>query len=298
MADAGPGRDTLRSIRAGATSVDLALGMLTGRNGCRTAAWLAGYMVTFTTAGLLYLGASAVETLAFLAAMTLGGLALLLGIMTQTRRAAVAAPPEPDVWIRKPVDEGLEDRLFREAQSRPRTPEPRVALVLSPMSHVARNLQDSVTAVDRNALCLSEPALAIDWLVENPDFFDVLLLDADGLGMPRTIEFLRDLLIVDPELPVIALTRHSRDLETYALRGFRQVTLADTGSLTRLALGELIEGALDRRMPLVDRKAKSQMETGTGINSAVRDGGWRPRVIPGGARKTGRAPVFDDAGNR
>lgn len=294
MAEAGQSQDIGQAVSAPVKLADLFSGVVPKGDPGRTVAWLGGYVAAITTGGLLYLGASAVEVLGFLAAMTLGGLALLISMMTQTRRIAAAQPKGRNAWIRKPVAEGLEDRLFREAKSRPRTPEPRATLVLSPLSHVARNLQDGVTAMNRNALSLSDPKLAIDWLVENPDFFDVLLLDADGLGMPRTIEFLRDVLIVDPELPVIALTRHSRDLETYALRGFRQVTLADTGSLTRLALGGVIDAALERDLRRIDQTAMGGPDTA----SPIRFPGRHLRVIPGGAAQTERMPVLDDAGNR
>lgn len=254
------------------------------RDAGRLAAWLIGYAAVALTLGLMYLGLTPIEILSFLAITTMGGLALLLAILTLNRRAAERALRDQDRWIHQSVETGLQDRLFDEARTRSLTAPAQATLVLSPVSQLTWALQQNMAALDRNAMGVAHPHLAIDWLVENPEFFDLLVLDVDGLGMPQTMEFLHDLEIADPELPVLALARNPRGLEMMPLRGFTQLSLGSSEDLSKRALAALIA------------KSASRSPRGPVRASGGRPG-WQPRVIAGGADSTGRHPVRDDAAN-
>ena len=113
-------------------------------------------------------------------------------------------------WIRQPVEQDLEQRLFATQQELTAAIGPKPAncgLMIGASHEAARNLQSWVHELGRNAMTCHRLDLARDWIADNEQMFDYVVVDIAGVGAPAVTDFCRDLRKHGYDLPVILATR-------------------------------------------------------------------------------------------
>src|SRR5690606_38119740 len=190
--------------------------------------------IALLVAGIvLTCGGIAAFLLGAVPAGVLAGWALLLCVSLLVIVGLARRSPHRDArdraWIGAPVDGALADRLYREAAGRPGIgPPQKSVLVVSASAEEARKLQEGLQELQRHAITLADTLTAIDWIVENEDFFEAIILDVPGLALCPCRAFCRDLQDLGLPIPVVLAS----SFPTHGLRA----AFADFGPVLLIAV--------------------------------------------------------------
>ncbi|WP_205911840.1 hypothetical protein [Rhodobacter sp. SGA-6-6] len=180
------------------------------------------------------------------------------------------------------MDGALADRLFREAAGRPGIgPPQKSVLVVSASAEEARKLQEGLQELQRHAITLADTLTAIDWIVENEDFFEAIILDVPGLGLGPCRAFCRDLQDLGLPIPVVLAS----SFPTHGLRA----AFADFGPVLLIAVSG---GKMRLRIELAGMFQEIELRGmgqggSSGEDRPPPGKGWTPRVIHGGGESGG-----------
>lgn len=205
-------------------------------------------------------------------ALLLAASLLLIGWLARRGRSGGRAARDRS-WIGAPVDEALVDRLLQQT-----LPDPPLKSVLIVGGHAdaARNLQEGLQDLNRHAITIADTLTAIDWIVENEDFFEAIILDVPGLGLGPCRAFCRDLQDLGRPIPVVLASSFPTHGLRAAFADFEPVLLiAVSGGNMRLRieLAGMFQEIELRGMGQSGSPGKDRLPPGKG---------WTPRVIHGG----------------